>query len=510
MAHQKLKLNKLAKKGLNITLRIPDAQSWKEMIKKDRRIPRSFIQTRNLIRKVYGRKARRKKNPFRPEIYTPSITLRKLPQSPMLAIRRGFVLRQFEECHEELYARMYLGLSNPNLTTKQRLILEADIDDLTPEFENSHETEHFILRWTNSSDHADDNISDSSIVENTGDYLETAWSRYVEVFDKTPHLPEGAEKMEVIFQDISAIGIASPPDGPIQFDAETWVSNAGVRQPTSAHELFHKLQYAFGYRTKHTPSGDYKWFSEGTASWAEVFVWQRVSRSNKILNLFANPDLNLYKASYSALPYWVFFDARLKDSHDDNALSDLLHKYEALDSSTSNPERVAYAEVIDEDWAENNVYGQVDNFFALFARDRRLGHWRIGPTGTLYPTILGPDDIEIEPTLTVTEADIGSGDTYVNPGSVSGIGSDYYSLNFEDDADGETLTLSVEGASSGDFSYYLIWEHNGQWKQASFPFFVTEDYGASYSIDLANRNSLIFIISGRGNGGAYTLIASIT
>jgi len=419
-------------------------------------------------------------------------------------------LRKFEECHEELYARLYLGLGNPRFTARQRLILEADIDDATPELENSHETDHFILRWTNSSAHEPDNISDSSIVEATGDFLETTWHKYDETFGRTPYLPDDVTKMEVVFQDIGAIGIASPPDGPIQFDSETWVSNAGVRQPTSAHELFHKLQYAFGYRTKHTPSGSYKWFSEGTASWAEVFVWQRVSGAYKILDLFASPDRDLYSASYRALPYWIFFEARQKDSVDDNALSDLLHKYDALDSSTAYPERVACAEVIDEDWPENNVYGQVDNFFALFARDRRLGHWRIGPAGALYPTIIDPDDSSIEPTLTVTEADIGAGDTYVNAASVSGLGSDYYRLNFEGDTDGETLTLSVDGASTGDFSYYLIWERNGQWKRATFPFFMTEDYGASYTLDLSAANSLVFVISGRGVGGAYSLTASIT
>jgi hypothetical protein len=372
------------------------------------------------------------------------------------------------------------------------------------------ENDHFVLRWTNSSSHTADNIADSSIVEETGEFLETAWDRYESSLGRTPYLPEDATKMEVLFQDIGSIGVASPPDGPIQFDSETWVSDPGVRRPTSAHELFHKLQYAFGYRTKHTPSGSYKWFSEGTASWAEVFVWQRVSRSYKILDLFANPDLDLYSASYRALPYWIFFEARQKDSVPDNPLADFLNKYEAIDAATAYPERIAYSEVIDEDWAENNVYGQVDNFFALFSRDRRLGHWRIGPTGNLYPTILGPDDNIIEPTLTVIEVNLGSGDTYVNVGTVSNFGSDYYRLNFENDADDEEITISVDGSSTGDFSYYLIWERNGRWKRASFPFHLTEDYGASYALDLAWANSIVFIISGRGTGGAYSLTASIT
>jgi hypothetical protein len=316
--------------------------------------------------------------------------------------------------------------------------------------------------------------------------------------------------MEILFEDIGGYGVASPPDGPIKFDSPTWIGNEGVRRPTSAHELFHKLQYAFGYRTKHTPSGAYKWFSEGTASWAEVFVWQRVSRAYKLRDLFSNPDLHLYDASYRALPYWIFFQARQTDSASDNPLVDLMQKYEDLDATTAYPEREAYAEVIEEDWPAGNVYGNKEAFFALFSRDRRLQHWNLGPAGVLYPTILDPDGDPIEPMLTVTEAGLGSGDSYVNHGSVSGFGSDYYRLTLEPSANGETLTINVDGAAGGDFSYYLIWEKNGRWKRASFPYHISGDYGATETVDRSFADSLMLVISGRGGGGGYTLDASVS
>jgi hypothetical protein len=511
MANKKIKLERLIKKGMTISLDILDTESWKEMTAKDRYIPRSFLETRNLIQKIFGTKGLRLRKPTRPAVFTPTITPRSFGEAQYLAIRRGHIMRRFEECHEELYARLFSGLSNPDLTSDERDTLEADIDDATPEFENNHETDHFILRWTNSSTHTKDNIEDSSIVEETGEFLETAWNLYKTSFGRTPYLPNDATKMEVIFQNIPGIGVASPPDGPIQFDSEIWVSDPGMRQPVSAHELFHKLQYTFGFRTKHTPSGDYKWFSEGTASWAEVFVWQRVSGSYKILDLFANPDYNLYWVSYRALPYWIFFEARQKGSVNDNALRDFLHKYDALDTSTAYPERVAYSEVIDEHWAQNNVYGQADNFFAFFSRCRLLGDWRNKPTGEqLYPTIYGPDGTIIEPTLAVIEVNLGSGDAYNNAGRVSEFGSDYYRLIFEDDADKEDITINVDGSSTGDFSYYLIWERNGRCERELFPSDLTEDYNKSYKLDLSSENSLLLIISGRGKGGDYSLTASIT
>ena len=166
MTVKKIKLQQLEKKNFHITVNIPSKGEWREMISKNRKIPRSFIQTRKLIRNTFGIKGKRIAKKIKPEIYKPAISRRSYKKStPLLSIRRGSIFRRFEECHEELYARIFLGLSNPYLSTRQLKLLETDIDDATPDFENSHETDHFILRWTNSSTHTADNISDSSIIE---------------------------------------------------------------------------------------------------------------------------------------------------------------------------------------------------------------------------------------------------------------------------------------------------------------------------------------------------------
>lgn len=511
MEERIITLDRLAKKGLKVSVRVPDVQTWREIVKADPTIPRSFLQLRRLGQSIFGTKGRRPVRPFRPEVISRRFRLRRLRVMPLLTTMRGVITRRFEECGESLYSSFFTGLGNPLLTDRQRALIEADIDDATPEFENSTETDHFILRWTNESPHTADNIADAAIIDETAENLETAWERYNTVFGKTPYVPAGSTKIEVVFQDIGGFGVSSPPDGPIQFDAEHWVDEPGIRQPTSAHELFHKLQYAFGYRTKHAPSGDYKWFSEGTAVWSEVFVWQRVSRAYKVNGLFENPDLNLYNASYRALTFWIFFQTRQQDAPDDNPLVPFLQKYEAIEAGEAYPERTALAEVIDEDWPPNNVYGQLDHFFALFSRERRLGAWRQTPTGGQpYATILGPDGNNITPALMVTEISLGAGDNYVNNGSVSQLGSDYYRFNLENDAEGQIFTVSVTGVPGGDYSYYLVWEKNGAFRKATFPFGITGDYGFSETIDLGTANSLMLIISGRGTGGAYTINASVS
>lgn len=84
-----------------------------------------------------------------------------------------------------------------------------------PSFENRFETNHFILRWTNMSDHPEDNISDPALIEEAAGYFETAWEKYTALFHREPYAPPGTGKIEVIlivFQ-FPYVGNRLPPEG---------------------------------------------------------------------------------------------------------------------------------------------------------------------------------------------------------------------------------------------------------------------------------------------------------
>ncbi|MGA2402775.1 MAG: hypothetical protein ABSG91_13900, partial [Syntrophobacteraceae bacterium] len=181
------------------------------------------------------------------------------------------------------------------------------VNDRMPFFENRYETDHFVLKWTNRSRHSRDNISDPQLIKQTAGYLETAWGKYTALFGRNPYMAPGRDKIEVVFHDFDCYGLADPPNGPIQFNAHCWVNNSGIRQPTSAHELFHKVQYAYGYKTRWNPQEPYLWFTEGTAAWSEVFVWGRVSRTCKVDTIFRDTKLGLYEAEDMAMPFWIYF-----------------------------------------------------------------------------------------------------------------------------------------------------------------------------------------------------------
>jgi hypothetical protein len=253
------------------------------------------------------------------------------------------------------------------------------IDSEMPAFENCMETEHFVLKWTSRSSDSGDNIEDPQIVKDTAGYLETAWEKYTAFFGRKPYTPPGKDKVEVVFRDIDCYAVADPPDGPIQFNAGAWVKNSGIRQPTSAHELFHKLQYAYGYKTKWHPQRPYMWFTEGTAAWSEVFVWGRVSRSCKVNEIFKDTRLDLYEADDKAMPFWIYFVRGNHDQTDNRLMVKLLEKCEKLQNV-----KLALNEVI----LEN--YGSLEKFFASFANERKNGFWA-GNCSDPYRCILGPE-----------------------------------------------------------------------------------------------------------------------
>jgi hypothetical protein len=257
------------------------------------------------------------------------------------------------------------------------------VDSEMPVFESRLETDHFVLKWTSKSSDPRDNISDPKVVMETAGYLETAWEKYSSLFGRSPYTAPGKNKVEVVFRDIDCYGVADPPEGPIQFNASAWVKNCGIRQPTSAHELFHKLQYAYGYKTKWHPQRPYMWFTEGTAAWSEVFVWGRVSRTCKVDEIFKNTKLDLYDADDMAMPFWIYFVQGNHDHPDNELMVQLLQNCEQLQN-----EKLALNKVIKEN------YGPVDKFFAAFARERKNGFWTASCSDP-YKCILGPEGNDV-------------------------------------------------------------------------------------------------------------------
>jgi hypothetical protein len=251
-----------------------------------------------------------------------------------------------------------------------------------PSFENRLETEHFVLQWTNRSSHAADNVCNPEVVGETAGYLEAAWDKLTGLFGRTPYLPPGSSKIGVIFHDLDCYAYADPPDGPIELNSSVWMRMPSIRQSTSAHELFHKLQYAYGYKTRWPPRKPLLWFTEGTAAWAEVFVWGRVTRDCKIEGMFYDPGMDLYDAEDMALPFWIYFVSGNSGVPKDRLMVKFFEKYEEENGNAN----AALLDVI------RDSYGSADSFFRRFAHERKNDFWPESvPQSCNYTRIMGPD-----------------------------------------------------------------------------------------------------------------------
>jgi hypothetical protein len=254
-----------------------------------------------------------------------------------------------------------------------------------PFFENRLETEHFILKWTARSPNRRDNIRDPEIVRETAGYLETAWEKLTGLFGRKPYLPPGSHKIAVVFKDLEYFAYADPPEGPIELNSFVWQKMPSIRQATSAHELFHKLQYAYGYKTRWSPDEPMLWFSEGTAAWAEVFVWGKVSRDCKLEDMFRDTSLDLYEAEDMALPFWIFLVSGNRDNPKDEIMVRLFEKYE----ETGNANEALFAVIQD-------AYGSADQFLHRFALERNRNFWQERALeGCPYPRVLGPNGTDL-------------------------------------------------------------------------------------------------------------------
>lgn len=360
-----------------------------------------------------------------------------------------------------------------------------------PALEHRLETGHFVLRWTDRSTHAADNMPDPEVIRETGEYLETAWEKYTAAFGRTPYVAPGSGKIEVLFYDLNCFGMADPPESPIRFDSKSWLEKPGIRRPTSAHELFHKLQYAFGYRTKWQPESPFKWFSEGTAAWAEVFVWRQVSASYKIRELMGNPNRDLFESEDCSLPFWMFFQDRCRDERCSNPMADLLRAYESTGDERRSLETVIAQRA-----------GGIDDFFGQFSLNLRTGLWRDVPaSGRPCGEVLGPDGKRIAPALGINEILLERGDSFQTKGPVERLGSRYFRFVLADSLQGRGISLSVESSSPDGQSCTLVLEKNGNRVRDVSLQGTPWKVEFSGIVDLRSADSLLLVVSGKMRGG---------
>jgi hypothetical protein len=111
---------------------------------------------------------------------------------------------------------------------------------------------------------------------------------------------------DIVFCNLGSIRGMTAVGWPIFFNQAIWRNGSDVfRRSLAAHEMFHRLQYAFGLYTSRPPGAQSAWFVEGGASWAESVYNHAVTSDQKILASLSHPQISLLESSYYACLPWL-------------------------------------------------------------------------------------------------------------------------------------------------------------------------------------------------------------
>ncbi len=223
-------------------------------------------------------------------------------------------------------------------------------------------------------------LSDDVIFQLAAD-LEVAWNTYEAEFG-TAYLPElyemvpGYQLLQLDFLKLSknsastVNGVTNSAWQYIALNPHRWNEVPGIRKPTSAHELFHRVQYRYGYSVNPTYDSAH-WFVEGTAALAEALVWNQTSSGYKYTWLYEHPIADLFfsdevhpwsKYAPAAANFWYFWEGS------PGATADLFSKYETSGSITQSVDEVLY-----DRFGAAGVFNNLEDYLALWRRDKILG-----------------------------------------------------------------------------------------------------------------------------------------
>lgn len=216
-----------------------------------------------------------------------------------------------EECAEQEFGELFAALQNPAISDDDRNAVDGDADAVMPAFNRNQIFGHFKFYWTDNNANAQQNVTLAD-VQNTANVMNAAWDIYVANFKKPKHyVSAGKELVDVKVYDLGAslYGVTNSAWNHIELNSWAVVKNACRRKTTPVHELFHRVEYSYGYVTG---TAGMKWAVEATASWSQKYLAQSVGDYVGRMNTgLGSPTTSLTARSYDACHWWVYVGERI-------------------------------------------------------------------------------------------------------------------------------------------------------------------------------------------------------
>jgi hypothetical protein len=402
-----------------------------------------------------------------------------------------------QECREYEVGVLFGALQNPAISDQTRRQVDYILEAAAPPLPQTYTSGHFKFNYTDSDPDPDHNVTLAEI-QATATRLNSYWNTYAANF-KTPknYISGGTEMVDVNVYYLGArlYGETGSKINYINLNSKLCVKDACKRRTTSAHELFHRVQYAYGYISG---TARMQWIVEGTASWSQKYTNQTIrdymERMNEGLD---KPEYNLINTrSYNACHFWVYLQ-KLVGSW--TAIRDVWATFETNgNNAKAAVDTVATSELgknfdqFAQAWVKTNYIKDLDN-----AATGNYDYDEDEVTQTSCGVTYGP--LNAVPRVTNAIADNA---TYFNlDGSVSAYGADYY--DFPLGAGLTQLQVKVEGAAPGNFSYHFIGVKSNRWRSIINKTSATSTY--TKTLTAGQWDKLALVVAGRSRGGDYTI-----
>jgi len=411
-----------------------------------------------------------------------------------------------EWCGEYTWGLLEAVLASSLISANAKADIRAIMSDATPALEKEKTIGHFHFKWTETSGDARDNVTEAAI-DATGTVLNDMWDRYAADFRQPKALLVGGRRIiyvEVYFSS-GLYGSTSSHSNTIFLNSRDVVMDECRRGTTSAHELFHRVQYAYGYVTG---TGGQTWWVEAIASWSQEYAYgdinDYVGRINGGLD---SPDRSVLNRSYDGCHYWTYFAEQLvkrsaEVNSEQQAIREFLRTYSTnglnakAASETTTQTRIGRTfDGFFEDWSKANFIKDLDNPSTRYEYDEdELVTTRCGRTFGPYRHVAA----------VISQAIASDTFSWTSPTySVNAYGSDY--LDFTINPVVTKISIRFEGnptGGAGVFSTHLIMIKSNRWKSIYNNSAVSErTWNLSFSAGDYDR--CILVVNGLATGGQY-------
>jgi hypothetical protein len=409
-----------------------------------------------------------------------------------------------EWCGEQTLGVLEATLASNVITDDARSDIENMIADAVPALEKSKTIGHFNFRWTETSADGRDNTNEVNI-DATAQVLNDAWDTYVaDLRAPKAQLRGGVRIIDVdVYYEGTLHGSTSSQSNRIFLNAHTVVNDDCRRQTTSAHELFHRVEYSYGYVTG---TAGQRWWVEALGSWSQEYLYPDVDDYiTRVNSGLADPARGLLGRSYDACHYWKYLGeqvaARSAVASEQAAIGEVLDEYAAngkdakAASGTVTMNRVGRSfDRFFQDWSKANYLKDLTSPSAKYdyAEDEQVTqscNRTYGPYRHVAPII--------DEKITVGASHWNS------PGlAASAYGTNYHRFEIEDGVAGFSLRFTAD--SGGPCSAHVAFVKGNRWRRIRNQVSTTE-HTWTEEFDPGDYDEAVLVVNGLGSDATYTV-----